>query len=262
MGEVMKFLGLATDYDGTIARHGDVNDGTRAALERWRAAGKKLLLVTGRELPDLAKVCSFTGDFDGIVAENGAVLYWPATKEKRILAPPAPPEFIECLRGRGVTPLSIGEVIVATLENYKGVVLETIADLELKWKVILNKGAVMALPVHVDKATGLAEALAAMQLSAGDIVGVGDAENDQVFLSACGYSVAVGNALGFLKKQVHYVTRATHGAGVEELIDKLLDHDTDRLPPPTVQQEFSGPTFNQPGMTEGMRGTGGEFNRR
>jgi HAD superfamily hydrolase (TIGR01484 family) len=241
----MKFLGLATDYDGTIAQHGDVTSGTREALERWQAAGKKLLLVTGRELPDLAKICPFTDSFDCIVAENGAVLYWSATKQKRILAPPPPAAFIDCLRGKGVTPLSIGEVVVATLENYKGVVLETIEELELKWKVILNKGAVMVLPVHVDKATGLAEALAAMNLSAADIVGVGDAENDQVFLSACGYSVAVGNALGFLKKQVHYVTRATHGAGVEELIEKLLSQDTDRSPPNTVQQEFPGPAFNK-----------------
>ena len=35
------------------------------------------------------------------------------------------------------------------------------------------------------------------------------------------FMVRLRNSLSFLKKQVHYVAKATHGAGVEELIDKL-----------------------------------------
>jgi hydroxymethylpyrimidine pyrophosphatase-like HAD family hydrolase len=218
----MKFLALATDYDGTIAQHGDVTESTHEALRRWKESGRKLLLVTGREFHDLEKVCPFLSLFDVVVAENGALLHWPARNERRILAAPSPEEFIASLRARGVTPLAIGEVVVATLENYKGVVLEAIEEMDLKLKVILNKGAVMVLPVNVDKTTGLLAALAELNIAPADIVGVGDAENDQSFLGICGYSAAVANALSFLKKQVHYVTRATHGAGVEELIEKLL----------------------------------------
>lgn len=216
-----KYLALATDYDGTIAQHGDVTEATRAALVRWKDSGRKLILVTGRELPDLQKVCPFTKMFDCIVAENGALLFWPAKNQKQILAPAPPPEFIRCLRAKGVS-LSVGEAMVSTQENYKGMVLEAIEELGLKLKVILNKGALMVLPTSVDKATGLTAAASAMGLSLADIVGIGDAENDQVFLALCGYSAAVKNALGFLKKQVHYVTKANDGAGVRELIEKLL----------------------------------------
>jgi hypothetical protein len=233
-----KYLALATDYDGTIAQHGDVTDATRDALLRWKEAGRKLILVTGRELPDLQKVCPFTKSFDCIVAENGAMLYWPASGEKNILAAAPPAEFIQALRARGVSPLSFGEAIVATQENYKGVVLEVIEELGLKLKVILNKGALMILPTSVDKATGLIAAAQAMDLALADIAGVGDAENDQVFLALCGYSAAVGNALSFLKKQVHYVTKATHGAGVEELIEKLLAANGNTSPEKTKQQEL------------------------
>lgn len=228
MSGAQKYLALASDYDGTIAQHGDVTESTREALARWKDSGHKLILVTGRELPDLQKVCPFTNDFDSIVAENGALLYWPSTGETRILAPEPPAEFIQCLRAQGVSPLSFGEAIVATQENYKGVVLEAIEELGLKLKIILNKGAVMILPTNVDKATGLRVAAEQMGIELADIVGVGDAENDQVFLTVCGYSAAVGNALSFLKKQVHYVTKATHGAGVEELIDKLLAGESER----------------------------------
>ncbi len=45
------YRALATDFDGTIAHDGVVDDATIAALERARAAGLCLLLVTGRELP-------------------------------------------------------------------------------------------------------------------------------------------------------------------------------------------------------------------
>jgi hydroxymethylpyrimidine pyrophosphatase-like HAD family hydrolase len=170
-----KYLALATDYDGTIAQHGDVTESTHAALIRWKEAGRKLLMVTGRELPDLQKVCPFTKMFDCIVAENGALLYWPAKGEKKTLVAPPSLQFIDCLRARNVSPLSFGEVIVATQENYKGVVLEVIEELGLKLRVILNKGALMVLPASVDKATGLTAAASAMNLELTDIVGVGDA---------------------------------------------------------------------------------------
>lgn len=234
MNTTPEYLALATDYDGTIAQHGDVTETTRAALVRWKESGRKLILVTGRELPDLQMVCPFTGMFDCIVAENGALLYWPIKGQKQVLAPVPPSEFIHCLRSRGVLPLSVGEAIVATQETYKRVVLEAIEELGLKLKIVLNKGALMVLPTSVDKATGLTASVNAMGIALADIVGVGDAENDQVFLALCGYSAVVGNALGFLKKQVRYVTKATHGAGVEELIKKLTDQSN--LLQPNEQQ--------------------------
>ncbi len=46
---------------------------TRAALEKLRAGGRRVLLVTGRRLDDLQQVCPDLSVFDGIVAENGAV---------------------------------------------------------------------------------------------------------------------------------------------------------------------------------------------
>ena len=49
----MRYLALACDYDGTLAQHGRVDETTLAALEKFRASGRRLLLVTGRELEDL-----------------------------------------------------------------------------------------------------------------------------------------------------------------------------------------------------------------
>ena len=60
---------FATDYDGTIAERNSVSPATAKALERVRATGRKLLLVTGRMLPDLQRVCPDADRmFDAVVA--------------------------------------------------------------------------------------------------------------------------------------------------------------------------------------------------
>jgi len=221
----MKFLCLATDYDGTLAQHGDVEDSTVAALQQLRETGRRLVMVTGRELPDLQNVCPFTDIFDRIVVENGALLHNPAEQSSKILAPEPPEEFVDALRASGVSPLSIGLGIVATSQLYTGVVEDIIQKLGLPLQAIPNKGALMILPSNVDKATGLRAALSELHLQPGEVVGVGDAENDIVFLRSCGYSVAVANAIPELKQQVHLVTQSRNGAGVEELVQKLLANE-------------------------------------
>ena len=105
-------------------------------------------------------------------------------------------------------------MIVATWEPHEKTVLETIRDCGLELQVIFNKGAVMVLPAGVNKATGLRAALAELNLSPHNAVGVGDAENDHAFLSICECSVAVANALPAVKEKADIVTFADHGAGV------------------------------------------------
>ena len=78
----MRYLALACDYDGTLAHHGRVDEATLAALERLLATGRKLILVTGRELPDLLSVFPHLGLFERVVAENGALLYRPGSREE------------------------------------------------------------------------------------------------------------------------------------------------------------------------------------
>src|SRR5437867_7250419 len=221
----MRYLGLACDYDGTIAHHGKVNDETIGALERVRTSGRKLMLVTGRELDDLISVFPRVDLFDRVVAENGALLYRPATKEQKLLGESPPAAFVERLRRAGIAPLSRGRVIVATWEPHETMVLEIIRELGLDLQVIVNGGAVMRLPPGVTKATGLHAALSELALSPHNVVGVGDAENDHAFLRQCECAVAVANALPILKERADVVTKADHGAGVVELIEKLVTHD-------------------------------------
>jgi hydroxymethylpyrimidine pyrophosphatase-like HAD family hydrolase len=218
----MRFQVLATDYDGTIAHDGVVSDETVKALEAARNSGLRLVMVTGRELTELFNVFEHTSLFERIVAENGAVLFDPATKVVDRISTPPPPALVERLE-RASIPLSVGHSIVATVEPYEHQVLEAIRDLGLEWHVIFNKGSVMALPSDMTKATGLAPVLAALDVQAARTVGVGDAENDQAFLRMCGLAVAVDNALPSVKEMADVVTGGARGAGVSELIARLLE---------------------------------------
>lgn len=237
----MPILTLATDYDGTLATDGQVTDRILHALERWRAAKHHLILITGRQLDDLQTVFSRLELFDWVVAENGALLYHPATQQERLLADPPAPEFVQALRDRiyqsqqadpalskefarlrNLSPLSTGRVIVATWVPHDVTATALIQAQGLNLTVILNKGAVMILPTGIDKATGLTAAIANMQLDLRQVVGVGDAENDLPFLQLCGYSVAVNNALPVVKAQVDWVTEGDRGLGVIQLIDQFL----------------------------------------
>ncbi len=223
--KLMRYLALASDYDGTLAEHGTVRPSSIAALRRLAASGRKLVLVTGRQLDDLRSVFPQHDMFHRIVAENGALLYNPSTRESRPLGEPPSPGFIDALRKTGVSPLSIGASIVATVVPHDAAVLKVIRELGLEMQVIYNRENVMVLPSGVNKGTGVRAGLAELGLSPHNAIGVGDAENDHALLNVCECRVAVANAIPTLKERADFITSDPDGLGVEQLIDKILFDD-------------------------------------
>lgn len=221
----MRYHILAVDYDGTLALNGRVDEYTLIAMKKFLATGRRLMMVTGRELPDLLTVCPHTELFELIVAENGGLLYRPSTKEERLLTDPPSEELVKTLKARGVGPISVGKSIIATWHPHETTVLEAIRDLGLDLQVIFNKGAVMILPAGVNKASGFAAALKEMGYSEHNVVGIGDAENDHAFLRKCELAAAVANALPAVKETADYVTKADHGHGVSELMELIVGND-------------------------------------
>lgn len=218
----MHFAALATDFDETLAVQGKVSDETVDALERLKAHDRRLLLVSGRELDDLQSVFPQLNLFDEVVAENGPLLYDPASGKEKVLVPGPPDALKERLAQLGVSPLTSGRVVVATLEEHSQTVLDVIQELGLELQLIFNKGSVMVLPAGMNKGVGLAAALERLNLQAEEVVAVGDAENDHSLLAGAGFPVAVANALESLKQRAALVTNGAAGAGVTELADLML----------------------------------------
>lgn len=96
----MRYLVLATDYDGTLAHDGVTAVETIAAVERFRASGGRPILVTGRELPDLRRTFDRLDLFERVVAENGGLLYDPATRRERLLGAAPDPRLVDLMQDR------------------------------------------------------------------------------------------------------------------------------------------------------------------
>ena len=219
----MSIRAIASDYDGTLAENDVVPASTVAALARFKASGRTLILVTGRHLPDLKEVFGSLHLFDLVVVENGGLLYFPGSGEVRPLAAPPSDAFVASLRRRGVDELAVGQTIVATHTGHHQAIRSAIDELGLDLEIILNTDALMVLPKGIDKASGRRAALAELGLDAADVEASGDAENDLAFLTQCGHAVAVANALAPVKAIATVVTRAPGGAGVEEFSASVLE---------------------------------------
>ena len=235
----MRYLALVTDYDGVVATDGRPSPVAIAAIERLRMSGRRVILITGRRVADLQESCPDLSPFDYVVAENGGVAYDPRTGEEILLAKPPPQAFVERLQALGVDPVEVGRVIVATWVPHQIEVLQVIQELGLELHLIFNRAAVMVLPAGVNKASGMNFALRKLGLSAHEVIGVGDSENDHSFLERSECSAAVANAVPAIRQFAAMVTKSENGAGLAELIDELIANDLcrleDRLPQHSVQ---------------------------
>jgi hypothetical protein len=90
----MRYFVLASDYDGTLAHAGRVDEKTLGALKQIRKSGRTLVLVTGRVLPDLLETFPGIGHFDLVVAENSALICNPDTAKERVIGEPPSEDFV------------------------------------------------------------------------------------------------------------------------------------------------------------------------
>jgi hydroxymethylpyrimidine pyrophosphatase-like HAD family hydrolase len=215
------FRAIACDYDGTLTAHDKLAPSTIKTLERTRASGVRLVLVTGRTLFELTRVCERLDLFDAVVAENGAVLYFPADSAVRDEGPPPSTRLLAALDRRRV-PFQVGRVIVATTHDHRDAVRAALAEAEAPLELIPNRAALMLLPAGISKGTGLISALFALEITPADVLAVGDAENDLPFFDACGWSACPENALPEVKARVDWIFPGADGDGFCRAIDERI----------------------------------------
>ncbi len=229
---------LACDYDGTIAEQARVTDTTAKALARVRESGRKLVLVTGRLLSELQALFPKVNEmFDAVVAENGAVLYFPERRDIKVLGDPPERALVEALQKRDVK-ITLGSSILASWVNFAEPALAAIQDAGVERTLVFNKGAMMLVPGGITKGTGLLQALVSMGRSPHNTVGIGDAENDHAFLALCECAVAVADAVPALRQRADYVTRAPSDRGAVEFIEEHLLNDLREIIPGIARHQF------------------------
>ena len=186
----MKLAAIALDYDGTITNGDRVDESVRDAIAALRSGGIFVFLVTGRILTELARVAGDLHFVDAVVAENGAVAYFPGSGHTKALAPSIPGAFVDELGRRGI-PFVAGQCLVDANADDGPRLLDVTRTLELPLVQLFNRSRVMVLPQGVSKATGLHAALEMLRLSARNTLAIGDAENDHELLRIAEIGVAV-----------------------------------------------------------------------
>jgi hypothetical protein len=156
------------------------------------------VIVTGRILSELQQVAGDLHFVDGVVAENGSILWFP-NGHSRIIADTSSIRFLQELRRRGLD-FKAGQCVVELDAGAAPQVLSVIRDLELPLVLLFNRGRLMVLPQAVSKGIGLREALATLRLSVHNAIAIGDAENDHDLLATCELGVAVSWGSQILQK--------------------------------------------------------------
>jgi hydroxymethylpyrimidine pyrophosphatase-like HAD family hydrolase len=228
----MRFSVLALDYDGTIARDGQMDSDVRSAIDELRSRGIAVVVVTGRILSDLKRVAGDLDFADFIVAENGAVLAFP-DGNSRLIAQPPPLIFLEELRRRDID-FTAGQCVVETDAAAAQHLLSVIRSLELPLVLIFNRGRLMILPQAISKGVGLRDALTILRLSSHNAIAIGDAENDHDLLAACEFGVAVSWGSKALQATADDVLQGDGPSAVAGYIRKAAKEM--RLPPERIDR--------------------------
>lgn len=223
----MRYVVLAAGFDGTLARDGRCDERCIDALRQLSATGRKLILVTGRELRRLLEIFPEARIFDYIVAENGAVLHRTATRQSEILGQAPPEILLQELRRRRITPISVGSSIISMTTEHLEAANESLRKLKphMDYELVRNDEVLLILPPGIDKASGVSEALRDLGVSRHNLVAIGNAENDLPLLASAEHAVVVSNATESVKQAADRVTVGAYCDGFLELARDLISND-------------------------------------
>ncbi len=253
LAERSRLGGILTDIDDTFTTHGKLTVAALDAVSRVRAAGLKVIAVTGRPtywtLP-LLRLCSF----DAVIAENGASAFWldssgrqqslfyadaqtrqqhrqrlqafALTMQQHFpdihIAEDAPQRVGDLAFdiGENIAPIPLPRLqAVAALIQAEGLYATT-SSIHAHASVMPFSKQSMSRRV-LQQAFGVDDETARRQY-----VFIGDSANDASMFGHYPLTVGVANVRRFLDRfDAHpaYVTQREYGAGFVELADAILD---------------------------------------
>lgn len=236
---------LATDVDGTLTAPGDVrlHPGLIDAFTRLRAAGVRVMLVTGRPAGWVQALFRYL-PVDGAVAEGGAVLFPGCEEPVAHLAAQRSPRAnrIALMRNLALrwpqlreTPDNAFRLVDAAFDRAPfsaadlAEIRSALATEDLQFTYSTVHGHLMPPGIH--KASGIAALLELDPAFAGcttaDVLTVGDSPNDdemfdpELFPYSVGVAGIRAHAAEF-RWLPRWITTADAGDGFLELVDAIL----------------------------------------
>lgn len=247
------------DIDGTLAdnelpqRMGiypRIPDSARAAIRKLKESGIEPVLATGRNYDILQRFTHHLG-IDTVVSSNGAYVVYQGQElvshplERRTVQTlvneldnldydfllETPHTIYHKATSRPIANNLMQDVQVFSKYNIPSEVIQVIYYQNEKGRLPLEMPELIAekvgpdvINIHkktVTKATGIAEVLKQMGLSAEEAIAFGDEENDSAMFDLVKYPIAMGNASAELKKKAFYVTDTVANDGIWKACEKL-----------------------------------------
>ncbi|NLB01406.1 MAG: phosphoglycolate phosphatase [Methanomicrobiales archaeon] len=224
---------LVTDIDGTITdRRRRINTAAIEAIRTLLDAGIEVVLASGNTVCFMDGLCKMVGTDGTIIAENGGVYRRRFSGTLRI-----PGDRAVCLAAfevlrdhfarKGVELELYSEryrfADVAFARNIDPAEARAvIRDHDLPARVLDTGFAIHLQAPGINKGTALMGLAREMGISPGDMLAIGDSENDIEMLEAAGIGVAVRNAPPAVQAAADWVSLSAYGDGFVEAVKKYF----------------------------------------
>jgi len=223
---------IACDFDGTMTdEEGRLSIDALGAVREAEENGIPIIISSGRSLSQLRFLSQIMGTSGPVVAENGGVVWNPRTLTKRIQgerenilrtyrALVSKGDKVDSLNPR----LRETDIVVGGAKKRE---LQALLDIDSLGIHILDaRIATHITNIDTDKGSGLKIAASMLRIDTGEIVAIGDSENDIALLQTAGAGVAVANAYPSLKSVATLVTQHPSGKGCAEAIRRVLKKES------------------------------------
>ncbi len=217
---------IITDLDRTIIdepakREFDPADFDKELLKELKRLNIDLILATGRTIKFVKKLCKKFKIWRCVVAENGAVLYFPPTDKTISINTSYMKKVKKIIKDLDLPETTTGKIITSNRYSDKELIEEKIGDLRENVELIQNVDELMMLPKGVDKGLGIRLAMLYMNIDIDKTIVIGDGENDVDMFLNPGFKVALENANEKLKNLANQITKYPATKGVREVIEKI-----------------------------------------
>ena len=217
---------IITDYELTITDKMPDDDFNEKDIDRnllrcLKKLNIDLILATGRNIRYVKRMCKkFTG-WRCIVAENGAVIYFPATKKTVTINTYYMTRAKKIIKDLNLPGTVTGKVIVRARAADEQLIKEKLGKLNEKVDIIKNANEIMIIPISVDKGLGLRIAMRYLNIDMDKTIVIGNEENSQSMFMNPGIKIALSNATEKLKEFADHVTKKPSTRGMREIIAQI-----------------------------------------
>lgn len=250
----MKYKAVISDIDGTlgpVALMPLPSDKVKAAIQKVSSEGCIFTLATGKPFSLVEYLVDYLNLTSPIIVDNGAALYDPKmrkliieytienqeareilryiqeyTKEYRVSCSDENLKNIKHLSGDkrvrkfvilDLQPVQADSLIKNLKTDFKNLqIVKTSSDLGKEYN------SVYISSFEATKQHAVLKVAQLLGISTQEIIGIGDHYNDFPLLMACGFKVAMGNAVPELKAIADYVAPTVEEDGVADVLEKFV----------------------------------------